>query len=153
VEKIGDAYVLLNPLLGAAIAAPLFATALLASGQNSTLTGTLAGQVILEGFIHIRMRPWLRRMVSRLLAIVPAIAVIAIAGNKGIDELILFSQVVLSLQLSFAVVPLVQFTSDKAKMGAFVNGPWTKAVGWSMAVLIAVLNAYLVYTTHYPWQN
>ncbi len=150
VAAIQDAYKLLTPLLGASLATPLFALALLASGQNSTLTGTLAGQVILEGFIHAKLKPWARRMVSRLLAIIPAIIVIAISGEKGIKNLMIFSQVVLSMQLSFAVVPLIQFTSDSKKMGAFVNGYFTKSLGWAMAAGIAGLNGYLVWTTLFP---
>lgn len=146
IDDIQSAYKLLTPLLGASLATPLFAVALLASGQNSTLTGTMAGQVILEGFTHFRIAPWLRRMISRCLAIVPAVLVIALMGEKGIDQLMIFSQVVLSIQLSFAVVPLIQFTSDRKKMGPFVNGTVTRVIGWSMAAIIAVLNAYLVYT-------
>ena len=145
VEDIQHAFQLLTPLLGVSLAAPLFAIALLASGQNSTLTGTLAGQVILEGFTDFRMKPWMRRMVSRCLAIVPAVLVIGLYGEHGIAHLMILSQVVLSAQLSFAVVPLIQFTSDKQKMGPFVNGGWTRAIGWSMAVSIADLNAYLIY--------
>ncbi|HTQ12125.1 MAG TPA: Nramp family divalent metal transporter [Fimbriimonadaceae bacterium] len=150
VRGIGDAYQLLTPVLGTALAAPLFAIALLASGQNSTLTGTLAGQIILEGFTDFRIKPWARRLISRGIAIVPAVFAVAFFGWKGIDGLILFSQVVLSAQLSFAVVPLIQFTSDKAKMGPFVNGPWTKAIGWSVAAAIAGLNAYLIVTSLVP---
>jgi manganese transport protein len=145
VADIQSAYHLLTPLLGVSIAAPLFAVALLASGQNSTLTGTLAGQVILEGFTKFRMEPWLRRMVSRLIAIVPAIAVIYFAGEKGISNLMIWSQVVLSAQLTFAVVPLIQFTSDRAKMGVFVNGLGVRTLGWASALLIFLLNAYLIY--------
>jgi len=147
VGEIQDAYKMLSPLLGVALATPLFAVALLASGQNSTLTGTLAGQVVLEGFMRFRLPPWLRRMISRSLAIVPAIFAVAWYGTKGIGALLLFSQVVLSVQLSFAVIPLVQFTSDKAKMGPFVNGPIVKIIGWTLAVCIAGLNAYLVFTS------
>jgi manganese transport protein len=152
-HEVGDiqgAYQLLTPLLGAALATPLFAIALLASGQNSTLTGTMAGQIILEGFTHFRMVPWVRRMVSRCLAIVPAIIAVGIYGEKGTGTLLIGSQVVLSLQLSFAVVPLIQFTSDRRKMGSFVNGTLTKAIGWTTAGVIAVLNAYLVWTTIFP---
>jgi manganese transport protein len=148
-HEIGDiqsAYKLLTPLLGASLATPLFAIALLASGQNSTLTGTMAGQVVLEGFTHLHIPPWLRRLISRSIAIVPAIFATAIYGETGTGWLLIFSQVVLSVQLSFAVVPLVQFTSDKQKMGVFVNGPVTRTIGWCMAAVIAILNAYLVYT-------
>ncbi len=146
VAEIQDAYRLMTPLLGAAVATPLFAVALLASGQNSTLTGTLAGQVVLEGFTRFRLPPWARRLVSRALAIVPALAAVAWAGERGMASLLIFSQVVLSAQLAFVVVPLVQFTTDRAKMGPFVNGPVTRAVGWGVAAVIAILNAYLVVT-------
>lgn len=145
VDNIKDAYKLISPLVGVAIATPLFAIALLASGQNSTLTGTLAGQVVLEGFMHIRIQPWMRRMISRLIALVPAAFAAGIYGIDGVAKLMLFSQVVLSAQLSFAVFPLIQFTSDRRKMGEFANGLITKAIGWSMAVVIAVLNIYLIY--------
>lgn len=150
VAEINQAYQLLTPIVGISIATPLFAIALLASGQNSTLTGTLAGQIILEGFLRVKLKPWLRRMISRLLAIAPAIVAVAIAGQQGLGKLMIFSQVVLSVQLSFAVVPLIQFTSDRAKMGDFVNGLATRLIGWSMAAGIAGLNAYLVYTTLFP---
>ncbi len=152
-HEVGDiqgAYKLLTPLLGAALATPLFAIALLASGQNSTLTGTMAGQIVLEGFTRFKMVPWVRRMVSRCLAIVPAILAVGIYGERGTGTLLIGSQVVLSLQLSFAVVPLIQFTGDRRKMGAFVNGNLTKVIGWTIAVIIAVLNAYLVWTTLFP---
>jgi len=150
VDGIEKAYRLLTPLLGATLATPLFAIALLASGQNSTLTGTMAGQVILEGFTNFRLKPWARRMVSRCLAIVPAIFAVAHYGTRGIDTLMIGSQVVLSIQLSFAVIPLIQFTSDKSKMGEFVNGTVTRFIGWSMAAIIAVLNAYLVLSVIFP---
>lgn len=146
VGEIQDAYKLLSPLLGVAVATPLFAVALLASGQNSTLTGTLAGQIVLEGFTEFRIPAWLRRMISRLLAIVPSIFVVAWYGDKGIGALLLFSQVILSAQLSFAVIPLIQFTSDHSKMGEFVNGAVTRSIGWGLAVVIAGLNAYLIFT-------
>jgi manganese transport protein len=121
--------------------------ALLASGQNSSITGTLAGQVVMEGFIHVRLSPWLRRLVTRSLAIIPTIIVVAVAGERGTEKLLILSQVILSLQLSFAVVPLVIFTSDRAKMGEFVNGRGMKALAWSTAVLIAGLNAWLLVET------
>jgi manganese transport protein len=146
VGEIQDAYKLLSPLLGVAIATPLFAVALLASGQNSTLTGTLAGQIVLEGFTEFRIPAWLRRMISRMLAIVPSIFVVAWYGDRGMGALLLFSQVILSAQLSFAVVPLIQFTSDRSKMGEFVNGTVTRCTGWALAVIIAGLNVYLVVT-------
>jgi manganese transport protein len=150
VGDIQSAYKLLTPLLGASLATPLFAIALLASGQNSTLTGTMAGQVILEGFTHFQIKPWLRRMISRCIAVVPALFAVGIYGEQGTGNLIIFSQVVLSAQLSFAVVPLIQFTSDKKKMGPFVNGVGVKIIGWSMAAVIAVLNLYLIWTTIFP---
>ena len=151
VAEIGEAYKLLSPLLGVAGASTLFAVALLASGQNSTLTGTLAGQIVMEGFLNIRLRPWLRRLITRLIAIVPAVIVTALYGASGTAKLLVFSQVVLSLQLSFAVFPLVMFTSDKRKMGEFVNPLWRKALAWSVAVLIASLNAWLLLQTFREW--
>lgn len=129
------------------MASILFAVALLAAGQNSTLTGTLAGQIVMEGFLNIRLKPWLRRLVTRLIAIIPAIIVTAFYGAKGTMQLLLLSQVILSFQLSFAVFPLVQFTSDKKKMGSFVNPLWVKIVAWSVAVIIASLNVYLLVQT------
>ncbi|HEX8925234.1 MAG TPA: Nramp family divalent metal transporter [Terriglobales bacterium] len=144
VAEIQDAYQLISPLLGVTGASALFAVALLASGQNSTLTGTLAGQIIMEGFVQIRLRPWLRRLITRLIAIIPAVIVTAAYGEHGTARLLIFSQVVLSMQLSFAVFPLVMFTSDKRKMGEFVNGTLLKTVSWAAAVLIAVLNVWLL---------
>ena len=144
VAEIQDAYKLLTPLLGVTGASTVFALALLASGQNSTLTGTLAGQVIMEGFLDIHLKPWLRRLITRLIAIVPAVIVTAIAGERGTAKLLILSQVILSMQLSFAVFPLVIFTSDKRKMGEFVNANWVKALSWFVAVLIAALNAWLL---------
>ena len=146
VAAIEDAYKLLSPLVGAGFASTLFAVALLASGQNSSITGTLAGQVVMEGFIHFKMAPWLRRMLTRSLAIVPTIIVVAVAGEKGTEKLLIFSQVILSLQLTFAVVPLVMFTSSRKKMGEFVNSHWLQALGWLVAVLIAGLNGWLLLT-------
>ncbi|MGI8656077.1 MAG: Nramp family divalent metal transporter [Pyrinomonadaceae bacterium] len=151
VAEIGDAYKLLSPLLGAAGASTLFAVALLASGQNSTLTGTLAGQIVMEGFLNLRVRPWLRRLITRLIAIVPAVFVIALYGASGTTRLLIFSQVVLSMQLSFAVFPLVMFTSDKLKMGEFVNSSWSKILGYTVAVVIAALNAWLLWQTFREW--
>ena len=147
VADIADAHKLLTPVLGAGAASVLFAVALLASGQSSTLTGTLAGQVVMEGFLHLKLRPWLRRLVTRLLAVVPAFIVSLLYGEKGTGELLVFSQVILSLQLSFAVVPLVLFTNDKLKMGVFVNRPWLRITAWVVAGLILVLNAFLLYQT------
>ena len=150
VDSIQKAYKLITPLVGASLATPLFAIALLASGQNSTLTGTMAGQIVLEGFTHFHIAPWLRRLISRTLAIAPAVAVIALYGESGTEKLLIFSQVVLSAQLSFAVIPLVQFTGDKGKMGPFVNGWATRTIGWGIAAAIGALNAYLIYTTLFP---
>jgi manganese transport protein len=150
VGDIQSAYKLLSPLLGVGIATPLFAIALLASGQNATLTGTLAGQIIMEGFTQFKMPAWLVRMASRLLAIIPTLIVVGLYGMKGTGQLLILSQVVLSIQLSFAVIPLVQFTSDRTKMGSFANGWWTKTIGWTMAAAIFGLNAYLVWTTVFP---
>jgi manganese transport protein len=143
VGEIQDAYRLLTPLLGAG-ASTVFALALLASGQNSTLTGTLAGQIVMEGFLNIRIRPWLRRLITRMIAIIPA-AIVAIAyGESGTAKLLVFSQVILSMQLSFAVFPLVSFTSDKLKMGEFANPIWLKALAYLVAVVIAALNIWLL---------
>ena len=147
VADISDAYNLLSPVLGVPFAGIVFAVALLASGQNSTLTGTLAGQIVMEGFLEIRLRPWLRRLITRLVAIVPAVIVAAMFGEKGVGELLILSQVILSLQLSFAVVPLVLFTSDKKKMGRFVNAFWLKCLAASVTLIIVVLNLYLLWQT------
>jgi manganese transport protein len=144
VAEIQQAYRLLTPLLGVTAASTVFALALLAAGQNSTLTGTLAGQVVMEGFLNIRLKPWLRRLLTRGIAIIPAIVVTAISGERGTAKLLLFSQVILSMQLSFAVFPLVKFTSDRNKMGEFVNPLWIKLLGWTAAVAIALLNAWLI---------
>jgi manganese transport protein len=144
VAEIQDAYKLMSGLLGVTGASGIFALALLASGQNSTLTGTLAGQIVMEGFIHLRTRPWVRRLITRLFAIVPAVAVTAIAGESGTARLLILSQVVLSMQLSFAVVPLVMFTSDRKLMGEFVNPAWLKTLSWATAALIAGLNLWLL---------
>jgi manganese transport protein len=151
IAEIQDAYKLLSPMLGVAGASTLFALALLASGQNSTLTGTLAGQIVMEGFLHLRLRPWLRRLITRAIAIIPAVIVTAMSGEKGTAKLLILSQVILSLQLSFAVFPLVMFTSTKAKMGEFVNGPVLKVCSWSVAVLIALLNGWLLIQTLRDW--
>ena len=144
VAAIQDAYKLLSPLLGATGASTLFAIALLASGQNSSITGTLAGQVVMEGFIHLKVSPWLRRLITRSLAIIPTIIVVAVTGEQGTEKLLILSQVILSLQLSFAVFPLVMFTSSKKKMGEFVNAPWLQALAWVVAVVIAGLNGWLL---------
>jgi manganese transport protein len=151
VADISDAHTLLTPVLGVSLASTVFAIALLASGQNSTLTGTLAGQIVMEGFLNIRLKPWLRRLITRLIAIVPAVIVTALYGEHGTGQLLILSQVVLSLQLSFAVVPLVMFTGDKLKMGRFVNPRWLSILSWTIAVVIAVLNAYLLIQTAQEW--
>jgi manganese transport protein len=151
VAEIQDAYKLLTPLLGVTGASTLFALALLASGQNSTLTGTLAGQIVMEGFLNLRIRPWLRRLITRIIAIIPAVFVTIISGEKGTTNLLVLSQVILSLQLSFAVFPLVLFTSDKLKMGEFVNGPIVKWFAWSVAAIIALLNGWLLVQTFRNW--
>ena len=151
IAEIDEAYKLLSPLLGVTGASSLFAVALLASGQNSTLTGTLAGQIVMEGFLNIRLRPWLRRLITRLIAIIPAVIVTVIYGAKGTTELLILSQVILSMQLSFAVFPLVMFTSDKAKMGEFVNPLWCKILAWTIAVVIAALNIWLLWQTFADW--
>jgi len=140
VAEIQDAYNLLSPTLGVTLASTVFALALLASGQNSTLTGTLAGQIVMEGFLNIRLRPWLRRLITRLIAIIPAVICTAMYGESGSAKLLVFSQVVLSLQLSFAVIPLILFTSDRRKMGAFVIPLWLKTLAWITAGIIVVLN-------------
>src|SRR5207249_4356580 len=144
VAEIQDAYKLLTPLLGVSGASTVFALALLASGQNSTITGTLAGQIVMEGFLRVRIRPWLRRLISRSLAIVPAVFVIALRGESAADDLLVLSQVVLSLQLAFAVVPLIHFTSDRRKMGGFANPPWVVTLAALAALVIVGLNATLV---------
>jgi manganese transport protein len=147
VADISDAYKLLSPLLGTTAAGVLFAVALLCSGQNATLTGTLAGQIVMEGFVNIRLRPWLRRLITRLVAIIPAVIVVVLYGERGTGALLVLSQVILSLQLSFAVFPLVSFTSDRRKMGELVSPPWIQLLAWTVAVIIAALNAYLLYQT------
>jgi len=147
VAEIGDAYKLLSPLLGTTMASVLFAVALLCSGQNATLTGTLAGQIVMEGFINLRLRPWLRRLITRLLAIIPAVIVIAMYGESGTGPLLILSQVVLSLQLPFAVFPLVAFTGDRHKMGAFAAPVWLRVLAWTIAVIILLLNVVLLYQT------
>ena len=147
VAEIQDAYKLLSPLLGLGAASTLFAVALLAAGQNSTLTGTLAGQIIMEGFLRLRLHPVLRRLVTRLVAIVPAVVVTAVMGESGTAQLLILSQVILSLMLSFAVIPLVMFTGDKLKMGQFANPGWMNVSAWVLAGVIAVLNGILLWQT------
>ena len=147
VADISQAYQLLTPVLGVSFASVLFAAALLCSGQNSTLTGTLAGQIVMEGFLHWRLKPWLRRLITRSLAIIPAAIVIGVMGEGHVTALLILSQVILSFQLPFAVVPLIQFTGDRAKMGEFVNSRLTAIFGWGMAAAIIVLNAALLWLT------
>jgi manganese transport protein len=151
VADIGDAYRLLTPLLGTTMASTLFAVALLASGQNSTITGTLAGQIVMEGFLNIRLPAWLRRLITRLIAIVPAVIVTAMYGERGAGGLLILSQVILSLQLSFAVVPLVYFTSQRSKMGRFVNSRLMAAAAWLVAIVIMGLNTWLLIGTFRMW--
>ena len=146
VAEIGDAYRLLAPMLGVGIASTLFAVALLASGQSSTITATLAGQVVMEGFLNLRLPAWQRRLITRLLAIIPAVTVAALYGESGTARLLVLSQVVLSMQLPFAVVPLVAFTSNRAKMGQFVNPAWLKWSAWIIAAVIIGLNLKLLAT-------
>ena len=150
VAEIQHAYKLLTPLLGVGAASILFAVALLASGQNSTLTGTLAGQIVMEGFLNFRITPWLRRLITRLIAIVPAVLVISIFGEGKTTELLIASQVALSMQLGFAVWPLMRFTSEKAKMGKFANRLWIRILGWTVAWIIIVLNLKLLLDTFLP---
>ena len=144
VADIQDAFLLLDPVMGTKWASILFAVALLASGQNATVTGTLAGQIVMEGFIDLKMKPWLRRMITRMIAIVPAFFVTWIWGESHINELLIFSQVVLSMQLSFAVIPLVWFTSDPVRMGPFVNHTWMRNLAWIVSAIILSLNCYLL---------
>jgi len=150
VAEIQDAYQLLSPTLGVGIASTLFAVALLASGQNSTLTGTLAGQIVMEGFLNFRITPWLRRLITRGIAIIPAVLIIGLYGENKTTELLVASQVVLSMQLGFAVWPLMRFTGEKAKMGEFANPLWIKVLGWTVATIIIVLNVKLLFDTFMP---
>lgn len=151
VAEIQEAYALLTPLLGVGGASAVFALALLASGQNATLTGTLAGQIVMEGFLNIRLRPWLRRLITRAIAIVPAALTAIFFGESGTARLLILSQVILSLQLSFAVIPLVQFTSDPRKMGPFRNPRWLRWLSYVVAALIALLNLWLLVQTAREW--
>jgi len=144
VADISQAYKLLSPALGAGLASTIFAAALLCSGQNSTLTGTLAGQIVMEGFLHLRLKPWVRRLLTRSLAIVPAALVIGIAGEGQTTNLLILSQVILSFQLPFAVVPLIQFTNDRRKMGEFASSPWVAVLAWVVAATIIALNVLLL---------
>lgn len=147
VAEITDAHELLAPILGTSLASVFFAIALLASGQNSTLTGTLAGQIVMEGFLNLKLKPWVRRLITRLIAVIPALIVTLLYGEKGTSQLLVFSQVILSIQLSFAVVPLVMFTSDKLKMGSFVNSNLLKWTAWCITSIIIVLNCILLFQT------
>jgi manganese transport protein len=145
VAEIQDAHRLLAPMLGTSLAGLLFAIALLASGQNSALTGTLAGQIVMEGFIHLRMPPFARQLLTRVIAIGPAVIVIALFGERSVTDLLVLSQVVLSMQLSFAVFPLVHFTSSRRIMGEFANPTWLRLLAWAVALLIAGLNIWLLF--------
>jgi manganese transport protein len=147
VAAIQDAYKLLSPLVGAAGASTLFAVALLASGQNSSITGTMAGQVVMQGFISLKIAPWLRRVITRAIAIVPTVFVVAFMGERGTEQLLLLSQVILSLQLSFAVIPLVKFTSDRSKMGELVNGRGVQVAAWTVATVIVGMNGWFLVMT------
>jgi len=150
VAEIQDAYKLLSPVLGVTAASAVFAIGLLASGQQATFTGTLAGQIVMEGFLQFRISPWLRRLITRLLAIVPAICVIGLYGERQSTDLLVFSQVVLSVQLGFAIWPLLCFTGEKAKMGEFVNSRLTQTVGWILAAVIIALNVKVVFDSLVP---
>src|SRR5579862_9500839 len=145
VAEISDAYKLLSPVLGAGLASTIFACALLASGQNSTLTGTLAGQIVMEGFLNIRLKPWIRRLITRAIAIVPAVLVIGIAGESKVTALLILSQVILCFQLPFAVIPLIQFTGDRKKMGEFANSRPISIIAWLVAAVVLALNAEYLY--------
>ena len=151
VADITDAHKLLTPLLGTALASTLFAVSLLFSGQNSTLTGTLAGQIVMEGFLNIRLRPWLRRLVTRGIAIVPALITVILYGERGTGKLLILSQVVLSLKLPFGIFTLVAFTSDRAKMGRFVSPGWVRWTAWPVAAIIASLNVWLLVQVARDW--
>jgi manganese transport protein len=150
VAEIQEAYTLLSPVLGVGAASTLFAIALLASGQNSTLTGTLAGQIVMEGYLNIRLKPWLRRLITRLIAVVPAVCIIGWFGEGKTTDLLIWSQVILSMQLSFAVIPLLRFTDEKAKMGRFANPVWIRVLAWTSAVIIVVLNFKLLFDFFAP---
>ncbi|MBL8227421.1 MAG: Nramp family divalent metal transporter [Bryobacterales bacterium] len=153
VKEIQQAHLLLAPLLGTTAASILFGVALLCSGQSSTLTGTLAGQIVMEGFLNFRMRPWLRRLITRALAVIPASITILVAGEQATYKLLILSQVILSLQLPFAVIPLIQFTSDREKMGKFANPRWVKVLAWTAAAIIVSLNMRLAWTTITEWSE
>jgi manganese transport protein len=147
VGSIETAYQLLSPVLGVSMASTLFALALLAAGQSSTLTATLAGQIVMEGFLQIKLKPWVRRLMTRMLAVIPALLAIGYYGEQQVSNLIIFSQVILSLQLPFAVIPLVLFTSNRQIMGKFVSPNWLKSMAWSIAAIIVGLNGWLLWRT------
>jgi manganese transport protein len=151
VAEIQDAHKLLEDILGTSLAPALFAIALIAAGQSSTLTGTLSGQIVMEGYLNLRIQPWLRRLITRLIAIIPAFIVILLFGERATGDLLVLSQVILSLQLGFAVIPLIHLTSDKEKMGEFANKLWVKIAAWTVAIIIVSLNAKLVYETVFQW--
>jgi len=153
VTEIEQAQALLTPLLGTALGSGLFAVALLASGQSSTLTGTYAGQIVMEGFLDLRLRPWLRRLLTRSLAIIPAVFTVYFAGERGTFQLLILSQVILSMQLPFAVIPLIRFTGDRERMGQFANARWVKILSWAAAALILALNFWLVGEVTGPWMT
>ncbi|MEP0813283.1 MAG: Nramp family divalent metal transporter [bacterium] len=153
VTEIQQAHELLAPLVGTTLASTLFAVALLAAGQSSTLTGTLAGQIVLEGFVRVKMQPWARRLVSRMIAVVPAVIVVGISGSEGTYKLLILSQVILSLQLPFAIVPLIDFTSDKRRMGKFANPVWVNVLAWACAFVIIGLNMWLAYQVINEWRK
>lgn len=151
VTEIQQAHQLLAPLMGTTLASIAFGVALLLSGQSSTMTGTMAGQIVMEGFLHIRMRPWLRRLITRLIAITPAAITISVAGDEAVLRLLILSQVILSMQLPFAVIPLIHFTSDRQRMGVFANPGWVRALAWAAAAIIVTLNVQLVVQTAAGW--
>src|SRR6204780_3582096 len=153
VTEIQQASHLLTPLLGTTFASIFFGVALLSSGQSSTLTGTMAGQIVMEGFLNIRMRPWLRRLLTRTLAIIPAAFTVYLAGENGTYKLLILSQIILSMQLPFAVIPLIHFTNDKERMGALANRVWVKTLAWLAAALILALNIWLVIISTRDWLN
>lgn len=145
ISDITDAHKLLNPILGYGFSSILFSIALLASGQNSTLTGTLAGQIVMEGFLNIQLKPWIRRIITRSIAIIPATIIIFIYGEKGTTELLIVSQIILSIQLIFAIIPLINFTGDVKKMGKFVNNFYLKIISWIIAFILIIMNLFLLY--------
>ncbi|WP_185855753.1 Nramp family divalent metal transporter [Blattabacterium cuenoti] len=147
VSDITEAHKLLTPIIGSSLSGVLFALALLASGQNATIAGTLSGQIVMEGFINIKLKPWIRRLITRLIAIIPAIIVTIIYGEKGTSELLIISQIILSIQLIFTIIPLVNFTGDHDKMGLFTNGPILKITSWIITIVVIILNMFLLYNT------